>query len=699
MSIRQFLPRLRRSRQPNRLPHNVLPNLFRPHLETLEQRTVPSILFPKNDIRTVRDNGGPVIEHADVELIFWGAGWNSGVGPTLRTNLTAAAGRIVSGPFLTLLSQYRSTIGPGSVVDALTIASSSPPSTFTDSQVQTMLRTNIGNGTLPDPGGDSQLLYMVIPQPGSIAPGNIGGEHNSALSGTTRFHYGWTINDSRQSTITNIFSHELMEAASDAEPSFRPGLIIPATNDEVCDGVPNLQNYTYVLNGDVVQACIDGQNNAYSVADGNTQNFSITTGHSLIINGDQLADPNDTITLDLSGSATRVTLNGEAALFAASGAFGVTSIVINSGHGDDTINIDQTSAARPVTINLGDGTDTVNLAGASGNLNNITGAVTINGGGGTDTLNLFDQANTAVKAYRLTATTFSRATMGNVTYNGITNLAINLGSAATNTFTVAGAGAAATAVNGSGTGGTLIGPDDAASWEITGPDAGVLNAGSLGGPVTFSGVFSVKGGAGDNTFVLDDGQGVDGQILGGVGGTNTLDYSAYSSTVLVNLQTGLATGVAGGVGGIQNVLGGNGGGGGVYNILVGNGGNVLTGGVGRTNLLIAGGTASMLIGGDSGDILIGGTTAYDQEAGMFSLQAIMNYWSSTSDDYATRVANLLSGNGVPLLDGSMVTNNGGGNTMYGNNGGAGALSLYYGLDPTLETTDYNPAAGEQFINV
>ena len=76
----------------------------------------------------------------------------------------------------------------------------------------------------------------------------------------------------------------------------------------------------------------------------------------------------------------------------------------------------------------------------------------------------------------------------------------------------------------------------------------------------------------------------------------------------------------------------------------------------------------------------------------------MNYWSNTTDDYATRVANLLSGNGVPLLDATMVTNNGGGNTMTGNHGGAAEMNLFYGLDPTLETTDYNPAIGEQFIN-
>ena len=53
---------------------------------------------------------------------------------------------------------------------------------------------------------------------------------------------------------------------------------------------------------------------------------------------------------------------------------------------------------------------------------------------------------------------------------------------------------------------------------------------------------------------------------------------------------------------------------------------------------------------------------------------------------------------MPLLDATMVSNTGGGNTLMGNHGGAGEMNLFYGLDPTLETTDYNAALGEQFIN-
>jgi hypothetical protein len=241
-------------------------------------------------------------------------------------------------------------------------------------------------------------------------------------------------------------------------------------------------------------------------------------------------------------------------------------------------------------------------------------------------------------------------------------------------------------------GNTLTGPNVPTTWGLSATDAGTLSGG-----FSFVNFGNLTGGSAADSFVFADGAAVSGNIDGG-GGTNKLDYSAYSTTVVVDLQTGSATGVGGTVAHIRDVTGGSGGGAGVYNILVGNGGNVLTGGDGRRNLLIAGTTPSTLIGGNQDDILIGGTTAYDQEAGLTSLNAIMAYWSGTADDYQTRVANLLSGNGVPLLDATKVTNNGGGNTLTGHHGGAGELNLYYGLAPALETTDYNPVLGEQFIN-
>jgi hypothetical protein len=192
---------------------------------------------------------------------------------------------------------------------------------------------------------------------------------------------------------------------------------------------------------------------------------------------------------------------------------------------------------------------------------------------------------------------------------------------------------------------------------------------------------TVLGDAGNTTYHMQDFLAAVPLTLNAGGGTNTLDYSAATGNVYVNLQTGVATDLAG-FSNIQNVIGASGGPAGSYNILVGNGGNVLTGGTGRSNLLIAGSSASTLNGGDTSDLLIAGTTSYDTNAA--SLQAIAAYWAG-SDNFATRVANLESGTGVPLLDATQVTGNGGGNTVNCN----GATDLLF-ANAALDTLNCDP---------
>jgi sugar lactone lactonase YvrE len=196
---------------------------------------------------------------------------------------------------------------------------------------------------------------------------------------------------------------------------------------------------------------------------------------------------------------------------------------------------------------------------------------------------------------------------------------------------------------------------------------------------------SLVGGTGGDRFQFADGASLAGTIV--AVGAGTLDYSAYTTSVVVDLQTGLATGVGGSVSGIVNVVGGSGGPGGpgVYNLLIGAGGNALIGGTGRRNILVAGSTASTLTSGDGADLLIAGFTSYDTDPALANWRLIAAYWAG-SDDYFTRASNLASGTGVPLLDATVVTGNGGGNTL----NGSGALALIFtdGMD-TIGVFDPN----------
>jgi hypothetical protein len=329
-------------------------------------------------------------------------------------------------------------------------------------------------------------------------------------------------------------------------------------------------------------------------------------------------------------------------------------------------------------ILLGDAShpvDGINLSSAELADIQTTGPLTFDGGGGAP-LVINDGTSAAATSFTVTDTTVGWGGRS-FRYAGLGGLTIQGGTGG-NTFTAL-ASAAATPLTlvGGGSGDTLTGSDAGNVWCLGGADAGHLFSAAYPSPVTFSNMGNLTAGSGGDYFYFQDGAGITGALTGG--GSDVLDYSPYTTSVVVDLQTGSATGVGGRVSGIAAVIGGSGApaGAGVYNLLIGSGGDYLQGGTGRRNILVAGGSASYLVAGDGEDLLVGGSTAYDTEAGLASWQQLAAYWAG-SDAYATRAANLLSGAGVPPLDATTVTGNGGGNVLVG--GGALALLFSDGLD-------------------
>jgi PKD domain len=220
-----------------------------------------------------------------------------------------------------------------------------------------------------------------------------------------------------------------------------------------------------------------------------------------------------------------------------------------------------------------------------------------------------------------------------VTVNLQTNKASGVGGQATNLVAAIG--------NGCDTD-TLTGANTTNTWYITGN-----NAGNINGKFTFTAFANLTGGSATDDFVLSNQQSVTGTINGG-GGTNRLDYSAYSTGVYVNLRTGAATGACG-ITAIEQVFGGKG-----NDILVGTGSGILLQ-AGSGNDLIIGGSGQATINSGSGqDIIIAASTSYDTNKA--ALQAIDNYWANTSVSLANRVTQL-SGPGISgyKLNASTVT--------------------------------------------
>jgi hypothetical protein len=211
---------------------------------------------------------------------------------------------------------------------------------------------------------------------------------------------------------------------------------------------------------------------------------------------------------------------------------------------------------------------------------------------------------------------------------------------------------------------TLIARDGTTNtWMLSGGNAGTVDG------VSFSGFANLTGGNGPNDFVFGPGARVSG-VVTGMGDDNTLDYSAYTTPVRVNLGNGMhgmaassATGVDGtnakGIADIQNVVVGSG-----NNVLsalgasfaigfrvMGNGDNILVGGSGQNtlnvtgsgnNVVIGGIGASTLEGGTGDNLLIGGNTAYD--AVLTDLQSILSIWEAAKDagTYSAAIAALMA---------------------------------------------------------
>jgi hypothetical protein len=90
-------------------------------------------------------------------------------------------------------------------------------------------------------------------------------------------------------------------------------------------------------------------------------------------------------------------------------------------------------------------------------------------------------------------------------------------------------------------GSTLIGSNQNTTWNITGTDQGNLNS-LFPNTLTFNNIKNISGGSGNDTFVFSE-QASISSIINGNGGTDTLDYSAFTSPLTVNLQTIGAVGI------------------------------------------------------------------------------------------------------------------------------------------------------------
>ena len=243
---------------------------------------------------------------------------------------------------------------------------------------------------------------------------------------------------------------------------------------------------------------------------------------------------------------------------------------------------------------------------------------------------------------------------------------------------------------------TLIGKNSNNTWTVTAAGAGTV------GSTTFSAFEALQGGTANDTFRVTEGVSSGLSIDGGNATTNDrLDYADYTTAVSVDLGADSATGlvsasgienVAGGAGndilrgnGGNNMLAGNQG----NDIIIGGGGNDTINGNGGRDILIGGVGADTILGNADEDILVAGTTSHD--GADMALLLLLGEWTS-SNNYATRVANITNGgglNGTTVLVGDdggtqtvfndtdvdTLTGNGGVDWFFANQNGTGAIDI------------------------
>ena len=445
-----------------------------------------------------------------------------------------------------------------------------------------------------------------------------------------------------------------------------------------------------------------------------------------------------------SNSATTWTINGTDSGTAGTIPFGSFEI-LHGGSGNDLFTLVGAGAAVTGSLHGGDGTDTLagpalannwtiesagggtlrttifagieNLTGGSGadsfafvDDGDIDGV--INGGSGTDILSyalvpgpiaveLVGRTGTrlgsftsieslvatgdsgdvlsgsnATNAWSITSQ--NSGTVGATAFSGFEEL---VGGTGADTYTMTNAAARISGlIDGASGTDTLVSPPVNSMWLIDVPGGGSLTPRATTADTRFKGIENLTGGSLEDYFRMGTTGQVPGNLNGG-SGNNVLSYETWSTAVVVNLQTNVATAVTGALSNIAVVLGG--GGSDLLTapssrnaVLVGNGGNdVLTGGGGR-NVLIGGNGADTLRGSGGDDLLIAGRTSFDLDPD--ALLAVFAEWSTTSRNYVTRVANLRgTGSGTRLNGNYFLALN---DTIFGDEGAVDLLTGGSGRD-------------------
>jgi hypothetical protein len=241
---------------------------FRPQLEALEQRQVPTVLY----------YGGNLLPQVETQALYYGNEWSSVSADSAQmATLDSFLKDITGGAYLDALRRAgygvsRGTASAG-VLDGALLA---PNAVITDASIQERLQADISQGLLSSP--DANRLYIVYVEPnvaidlgagqGTTQKGILG--YHGAFAGhdaagqaiTLRYaviaYPGGSVGNSRLGTtaidqLTAVTSHELAEAVTDPDVTFDQLGWYDPSRGEVGDVTENNPTSRVRLDGYLVQ--------------------------------------------------------------------------------------------------------------------------------------------------------------------------------------------------------------------------------------------------------------------------------------------------------------------------------------------------------------------------------------------------------------------------------------------------------------